>query len=63
MKESDYINMGNRIKLITATNLLVDILVLEDDAKNDDKLRPIIKALRELDDDFYQLIKITEVDT
>tara|TARA_R110000764_G_scaffold26971_1_gene64152 strand:+ start:493 stop:684 length:192 start_codon:yes stop_codon:yes gene_type:complete len=63
MKESDYINIGNRVKLITATNLLVDILVLDDDAKNEDKLRPIIKALRELDDDFYQLIKITEVDT
>ncbi len=63
MKESDYINMGNRIKLITATNLLVDILVLDEDAKNDDKLRPIIKALRELDKDFYQLIKITEVKT
>tara|TARA_R110000764_G_scaffold125499_1_gene212948 strand:+ start:40 stop:231 length:192 start_codon:yes stop_codon:yes gene_type:complete len=63
MKESDYINIGNRVKLITATSLLVDILVLDDDAKNDDKLRPIIKALRELDDDFYQLIKITEVDT
>lgn len=63
MKESDYINIGNRVKLITATNLLVDILVLDDNAKNDDKLRPIIKALRELDGEFYQLIKITEVES
>lgn len=62
MKESDYINIGNRIKLMTATNLLVDILVLDENAENEQKLKPIIKALRELDDCFYQLIRVTEVD-
>jgi hypothetical protein len=62
MEESDYINIGNRVKLITATNLLVDILVLDENYENDDKLKPIIKALRELDNEFYQLIKITEVE-
>ena len=62
MKESDYINIGNRIKLITATNLLADILVLDENAENEEKLKPIIKALREIDEDFYQLIKITRYD-
>ena len=62
MKESDYINIGNRVKLITATNLLVDILVLDENYENYDKLKPIIKALRELDNEFYQLIKITKVE-
>jgi len=59
MKESDYINTSNLIRIRQIKDLFRELLVLDENAKHEDLIKPMVEGVYELEEQFNKLIKIT----